>query len=356
MATINEDLFDATVSHSIDLQRYGNGVVSRMLAILNKVDSDLFEQLTASLEKLPPERFTVKRLDALLESVRKLNGRAYERMTEGLLIELKDLTDYEAGYQYDLFKSNAPAQLNIASVSVEQVYAAAMARPFQGRLLSEWASGIEAGRMQRIKDAIRIGYVENQTIAQMVQRIRGTRARRYNDGLIQIDRRHAEAVVRTAVNHTATFAQERFFEQNDEVIKGLRWTSVLDSRTSEICMSLDGKIFPVKGGRRPPAHFNCRSTMTPVLKSWKELGFGVDDLPASTRASMDGQVPADMTYQQWLTKQSVGRQDEILGNTKGKLFRDGGMTVDRFIDRKDHVFTLAELRKRDSDAFRKAGL
>jgi SPP1 gp7 family putative phage head morphogenesis protein len=356
MATLNDELLDQAVSHSIDLQRYGNGAVARMLALLAKTDSDLFLQLTAALEKMPPERFTVQRLDSLLASVRALNGKSYTRMHDALQVELKDLTDYEAGYQKDLFESTLPAQVSVASVSVEQVYAAAMAQPFQGRLLKEWADSLEAGRMQRISDAIRIGYVENQTIAQIVQRLRGTRALRYNDGLIQIDRRHAEAVVRTAVSHTAAFAQERFYDQNAGLIKALRWTSVLDSRTSAICQALDGKLYPLKSGRRPPAHWNCRSTMTPVVKSFKELGLKADELPLSTRASIDGQVPADMTYQQWIKRQPAGRQNEILGNTKGKLFRDGGLEVDRFVDRSGHVFTLAELRIRDAAAFKRAGL
>ncbi|MGT2493119.1 hypothetical protein ACU4GD_28060 [Cupriavidus basilensis] len=55
--------------------------------------------------------------------------------------------------------------------------AAALSRPFQGRLLKEWASNIEADRMVRIRDAIRIGFVEGQTTDQIIRRVRGTRAK-----------------------------------------------------------------------------------------------------------------------------------------------------------------------------------
>jgi SPP1 gp7 family putative phage head morphogenesis protein len=356
MATINEELLDAAVDHQIDITRYGNGVVRRMLKLLNKVDPDLLAQLQAALERMPANSFTVQRLDDLLVSVRKLNGKAYEAMTAGLLLELEELTDYEAGYQQQLFTSMLPTQIQVAAVVPDQVYAAAMARPFQGELLSEWAAGIEAARMIRIRDAIRIGFVENQTIDQMVRRISGRRDHGYADGLLQIDRRHAEAVVRTAVSHTANFARESFFEQNAELIKGLRWTATLDSRTSPVCRARDGKVYPMNSGPRPPAHWNCRSTMTPVIKSWRELGFDMDEAPASTRASMDGQVPADMTYQQWLRKQSAARQDEILGVKKGLLFRDGGLELDRFVDRAGQEYNLTELRERNAAAFRKAGI
>jgi hypothetical protein len=49
-------------------------------------------------------------------------------------------------------------------------------------------------------------------------------------------------------------------------------------------------------------------------------------------------------------------QDEILGVTKGRLFREGGLTLDRFVDSKGREYSLDELRKRDADAFEKAGL
>lgn len=356
MATVNEVLLDQTVAHQIDLVYYSNGVVRRMIALLNRTDPDLYAQLTAALERLPSESYTVQRLESMLESVREVNAQAYARLSQELQTELRALTEYEAGYQQDLFRSVMPVQVSFASVDAAQVYAAAMARPFQGKLLSEVLENIEVSRAARIRDAIRIGYVEGQTIDQMVQRIRGTRALKYTDGLMQTDRRNVEAIVRTAINHTANFASDSFFAANASLIKALRWTSTIDGRTSEVCRARDGKLFPIDSGPRPPAHFNCRSKMTPVTKSFRELGLDIDELPASTRASMNGQIPADMTYQEWLSKRPADFQDEILGKTKGKLFRDGGLTLDRFVDRNGKSYTLDQLRARDSAAFSRAGL
>lgn len=372
MPSVNEQLRDADIGHQVDLHQYANGVVQKMLALLNRVDSDLFAQLSAALERLPAESFTVERLEQLLASVRALNAQAYATVADELGAELRGLANYEAGYQYSLFRTAIPAQvvlqLDIATVAMEQVYAAAMARPFQGRLMKEWASTIEAGRMARIRDAVRIGYVENQPISEIVKRVRGTKAKGYSDGIIEIDRRHAEAVVRTAISHTAAFTRDRFLKANNDLIKAVVWTSTLDSRTSEGCRLRDGLKYtpdehkPV--GHKVPwlagpgqLHWNCRSTSVPVTKSWAELG-GVDigEFNPATRASMDGQVPAETTYADWLKKQSAGRQDEILGPTRGKLLREGGLTLDRFYNEKGKHLTLDELRKRDSAAFEAAGL
>ncbi len=373
METVNEQLRDELLSHQVDLSRYSNDVVRRMLAILNKVDADLAAQLAAALERMPAESFTVERLEQLLASVKQLNSQAYTELAKQLNDELRGFTDYEAGYQFQLFRTVIPAQIiaqvDVATIAAEQVYSAAMARPMQGRLLREWAQSIEAGRMTRIRDAVRVGYVESESISKIVQRIRGTKAAGYTDGIIEIDRRHAEAVVRTAISHTAAFTRHRFMKANSDLIKGVAWLSTLDSRTSEGCRIRDGLQYTADDAHKPighkipwlagpgALHWNCRSTSVPVLKNWKELGGAdIEDFRPATRASMDGQVPAETSYADWIKKQSAARQDDILGATRGKLLRDGGLTLDRFYSDRGRYLTIEELRQRDAAAFARAGV
>jgi hypothetical protein len=101
---------------------------------------------------------------------------------------------------------------------------------------------------------------------------------------------------------------------------------------------------------------NCRSVGTPVTKSWRELGVDVEEFSPSTRASMDGEVPADLNYKNWLTKQSADRQDEVLGVKRGRLLREGKLEIDRFFNDKGRMLSLEELRHRDAKAFKRAGL
>lgn len=360
MATTNERLADAAVSHAVDISRYSNNVVRRIIALLNRADADLFAQLIVALDRVPQRDFTVERLDTLLASVRALNAAAYEALRTELYGDLNAFAEYETQYQLRLFEAAVPAPVQvhyqIAAVSPEQAYAAAMARPMQGRLLREWATGIEAERMTRIRDAIRIGFVEGETVDQMVRRIRGTRARGYEDGIIEIDRRNAQAVVITAVGHTGSVAREMVYQANADLIAGERWSATLDSRTTPVCRARDGKIYPIGEGPKTPAHWRCRSVRVPVLKSWRELGIDADELDAGTRSSMDGQIPAETTYQQWLKGKPASFQDDILGPTRGRLFRDGGLTLDRFVDRAGKEYTLDELKDRDRAAFERAGV
>ena len=358
---INEDLLDRAIDHSVDFTRYNNGVVRRIIALLNRVDKDLFEQLTAALDRLPPESFTVDRLDALLQSVRSLNESAYTALSNELGAELKDLVAFESSYQLSLFKNVLPVQVVVAAVNVEQVYAGAMARPFavskNGAVpLNEYLKGLELDRAVKIRNALRLGYVENQTIDQMVRRIKGTRALRYADGLMDESRRHVEGMVRTATNHVANFTRQRFYEANSDLVKKWMFVATLDSRTSITCASLSGKTFPIGQGPQPPRHINCRSTSSPILPSWKELGVDLEEIPPSTRSSMDGQIPEDITFTKWLRGKSAAVQDDILGATRGKLFRANKIEVDRFTNNKGAVLTLEQLRKKHAEMFENAGL
>ncbi|MNN47446.1 hypothetical protein D3C81_1618660 [compost metagenome] len=181
----------------------------------------------------------------------------------------------------------------------------------------------------------------------------GTKAEKYADGILQKSRREVEAVVRSAVSSTAETASDKAFEANSDIISHVEWLSTLDNRTSTTCRIRDrlpytlGTYRPI--GHKVPwlagpgrIHFCCRSTKLPILKS--ALSLGISD--AATRASMDGQVPQQTTYAQWLARQPAGRQDEILGPERGKLLRQDKLKLQDFYNDKGKFLTLDELRER----------
>lgn len=363
---VNDQILDASISHQVALQYYSNSVVNRMIATINRVDADLGAELTKALERLPQDSFTVQRLDAVLADIRRLNAELYATISDDLENELKELVRYEASFQKSLYENTIPVQISFTSINAEQVYAAALSRPFQGKLLKEWMAGLEQDKAVRIRDAIRIGYVENQTLSQIVQRVRGTRAFKYKDGILDINTRNAETIVRTAIGHMAGFARDRFHEANQDVIKAVQWVSTLDGRTTEICRARDNKLYtPVTHkpighslkwlGGAGNAHFGCRSASVGVTKSWRELGFDIDEIPAGTRASMTGQVPADMSYADWLKNKDASFQDDVLGKAKGKLFRSG-MPIERFSNNLGKSYNLEQLKEREAYYFKKSGL
>jgi len=370
VASANDWLADEAVARSIDLTRYSNWLAYRLLAILNRADVRLAAELQAVLDGVDPSNWSVERLEQLLGSVRVLNAQVYAQLMGELSNEMRGVAETEVRFQTTTLTQPLPTEIaaRFNAVAIEQVHAAALARPFQGRLLREWAASLEESRMARIRDTVRMGFVEGKTISQIVREVRGTKAQNYQDGIIEVDRRHAESVVRTAVSHTAGFARDQVLAANADLVKGVVWRSTLDGRTSQMCRIRDGLKYTLEThkpiGHKIPwlagpgrLHWNCRSTSSPVLKSWQELG-GADvaDWTPSQRASMDGAVPADMTYAEWFKKQSAARQDEILGPVRGKLYRTGDLELGDFSNNKGQLLTLDQLRQREPKAFRDAGV
>lgn len=369
MTSVNDLLLDAAIQHQIDLGRYETNIVRRMVAVLNRADARLFAELAAKLETMDSASFSIERLESMLGSVRMINAQAYAQIGQELRQELRDFVDYETSYQRQVLVNVLPVQVHVAAVAAEQVYTAALARPFQGTLLREVLADLEAGKAKKIRQAVAQGFVEGRTTDQIIRDLRGTKARAYADGLMEGTRRDIAAVARTAMGHMAGFVQDRTTEANAHLIKAVVWSATLDSRTSSPCRARDGKLYhpethkpighDLPWGAGPSRfHWGCRSAQAYVLKSNKELGIDVPEvvMQNGTRASMDGQLPAETNYADWLKKQSSARQIEVLGPTRAKLLREGNLPMERMYSQKGKYLTLSELREQDAGVFKRAGL
>ena len=158
-----------------------------------------------------------------------------------------------------------------------------------------------------------------------------------------VDTRQAEALARTAVMHVSNTARDIFWQANEDIIKGYMRVETLDERTCIVCGLEDGRIYGVNEPKPfLPQHLNCRGILCPLFKSFRELGIDADELPATTRASMNGQVPKYTTWKDMLKSASSKEQAEILGPTRAKLYQQG-MPVESFV-KDGKLLTLKELK------------
>lgn len=345
MVKVATNPIDAVTRHQVYLGRYSTSIAHRLIALLNRVDADLMAQITKAIER-QGSTLNIERLDKLLASERALLSELYQEVGKELRTDLKALAKHESAFNLSLLNGAAQAaemSVSFAAVAPNQVYAAAMARPFQGTLLREALKGIETGTAIRIRDSIRMGIVEGRTTDQIIRGIRGTRAAGYADGLLEWPRRHIESMVRTAVAHTANVTRQMTYEANDDLVDRWMFVSTLDSRTTIQCAALSGKVFKIGQGPQPPRHYNCRSTSVPLLKGQTKL-YG-------SRASKDGPVDANLTFSAWLKKQPRDVQDDVLGATRAKLWRDGQIELQGFVDARGNVLTLEQLQKKDASLF-----
>jgi SPP1 gp7 family putative phage head morphogenesis protein len=351
MATANEALRDRAIRHAIELGRYGKGLSERIVSLLNSADTDILEKLAGRLASIEERGMDIgpkstARLNKLLAELRALNGAIYDQVHYQLAYELTDFAQVEAAFQKGALDASIIASVETTLPAPAMLRTIVEEAPMEGRLLASWTEGMAQGRIDRISQAIRLGLVQGENTDKIVARIRGTKANRYTDGVLDISRRSADAIVRTATTHVSNQAAQRTWKANAHVVKGWQFVSTLDSRTTITCASLSGQVFPIGEGPIPPRHVRCRSISVAVTKSFRELDVDRNEATPSERASMDGQVAGDTTFSKWLTDKGEATQDTILGPTRAQMWRDGKLNLHDFIKSDGTVLTLDQLKAR----------
>lgn len=250
---MSEKAFDAAVHHRIGLGRYSSWLVRRILAQLNHNE----RAIVAKVAEMGPDGASAGRLELLIEALRLLQAEGWLVIKRRVTEDLAQLAGAEAEFAAKLVRFTGARGTFSPAPAVAQVWAAVVARPFQGRFLQGWLDGAEEAAARRVRETVRQGFIDGQPTAEIVRALRGTKARQYRDGVLEGSRRGVEAMVRTAVTHTSNVAHQEVYRANADIIEGVEWVSVLDSRTTLWCASRDGKVYPIDSGPRPPAHVNC---------------------------------------------------------------------------------------------------
>ncbi|MBX6365190.1 MAG: minor capsid protein [Gemmatimonadetes bacterium] len=290
----------------------------------------------------------------LLERVAQLAGAAFDdwtRQTRASLAAVgKQQGEAAAQVLVATLGDEAKDIVKFGGPNVNMMKAIIDEDPFQGEILAQWAKNQAAATVRRVRQQTQLGMVHEETIDQLVRRIRGKSDGKggFMGGVLQTTTREAEAIVRTAVTHVATRAALDTYRANEDITKEWQFVATLDSRTTPICQSLDGKTFRYDdpSAPKPPRHFNCRSHAAPVV-DWESLG--IDPPDPGTRAARDPttgttvQVSATLDYEAWLKQQPASFQDEVLGPTRAKLFREGKVTLGDLVRSDGTVVRLDQL-------------
>ena len=111
----------------------------------------------------------------------------------------------------------------------KQVFKKVVQRPLStnGDLLEPWLKKFTEDEKARVSNAIRLGHSQGLTNQQMVQRLIGTKANKFKDGILQTTRRNAATVVRTSVQHVASSARQETWEANKDIARGYEFVATL---------------------------------------------------------------------------------------------------------------------------------
>jgi SPP1 gp7 family putative phage head morphogenesis protein len=356
MANISDKILDQITGHSVDLLRLDASLRKDVLKELKTLQKNLVEELEKQkLHLIKRTPFQMRRLEKMLKQTKTTIRSAYYKIDKLEDKQLAGLAKVAEAQAVSSINTALKVQTLSTGMSVEMLAAIATDTLIEGAPSKEWW-GRQAGNLElKFKNTIRQGLLQGKTTDQIVQRVRGTRANKFKDGIMEATRRQAEALVRTSVQVVANEARMRTYEANNDLVKGVEWVSTLDSRTSTTCQALDGLMWD--NNRRPighdidfpgaTAHWNCRSSQISVLKGWGELGVDkkhLSKLPQGTRASMDGQVSKGLNYEDWLRSKPESFQKEALGVGKWKLWKKGKVGFTDLLDQSGNPLSLEQLQ------------
>lgn len=115
---------------------------------------------------------------------------------------------------------------------------------------------------------------------------------------------NAVRLARTEMNHISNKGTMEAYKKS-KVVSEYEYVATLDSRTSDICASMDGKIFKLSeaqsGINMPPLHPHCRSTTIPHFPK-DEIGANIIDRIARDENDESYFVGEDVTYKEWTEK------------------------------------------------------
>ena len=403
--------------NAIDLNRFSNGVARQIVRDYNSIILSAVDDLRAIEAGVPtagagivsPQSYQAQRLRVILAQLKESLDAWAGRSTSYVANELQGLAELQTefvteqlrlaieggqvgarGIEPSVIAQNAvntvevapnfaasvatidPTDLNFTlpgtgGFNLTAAQGSAITLP-NGDVVSKAFRGLAESQAQRFNAIIRTGLLTGEPTPQIARRLIGN----LNFGqLAKTAKQQALAggeltkmadhqiltLVRTSVQQIANATSDQVYRSNSEATQKYRYLATLDSRTSAICRSLDGRVFEYGDGPQPPVHFNCRSTTVPII-DYEGLGLRppediVDkDSLLFKRASESGPVSAEKNYGQWLKGQSNGYQAEVFRGERRaayfrKLSREYGPqgALSRMVREDGSEVTLAQLQK-----------
>lgn len=362
--------------NAIDLNRYSNGVARRIVRAYNDVILDATDRLAT----LDPETQTAARLRAILAQLKESLSTWSGESTALMAQELQGLavlqSDFMSQQLQDLLPAGSPTVVRTVEVSPQFAQAVVTTDPTQlgivslsdqlpgatrtavaritvadgatltlpnGEVVRKAFESIGTKQAEMFSQAVRNGLLTGESTDSIVRRLRGRLNREQLGTTQQIIQQgglltampdnQIRAIVRSSITQVSDAAMQQVAAANPDATKKYRYTAILDTRTSPICRSLDGKVYNWGEGPQPPLHFNCRSMRVPIVK-----GFAARD--AELR----------QTYGEWLMD-NPAKKEQVFGsktpyfNYLAKRYGPND-ALRRFVREDGSELTLEQLERR----------
>jgi hypothetical protein len=237
----NDFLLDAGIKHQIYIQRYAGGQVRDLVKYLDDAQAEILRQLK-TVKSLAESRTLNRKLNRIVQ----LQQEGLAKLSAGLTAKTMDFAEYEADFAVRTM--NAASTAAVTLPASEQLRALVTQRPMQLAVSGKAGSTVQnltldqaarqfardkAGEIRRV---IQAGVVEGSTVQSLTRDIVSVTNR---------NKRQAETLVRTSVNHISSEARSAVNRANDDILKGEEWVSVLEPAElqDQVLVTERGKLF-----------------------------------------------------------------------------------------------------------------
>ena len=365
---IPTQIYDSAIRTQVDLERYSEGLRRKVVGILNTAQKEIISEIAVQNPLAPAlTKWKTQRLTNLQQSINGILDKNYAKIKRRSSRALNDLATHSA--TSGAKKLNDILGVDLFNVTLTEDYLKSIVdnTMIDGQVIGKWWDEQKASTKKRLgkqmadaSQAVQAGLVKGESIGELARRVRGTVLK---PGVMQVSRREATALVRTSVMQVAQESRMGMYKANADLVKGVEAVATLDTRTTFECMNYDGKKWDLEGKSldgsgvafpgNPPYHWQCRTTLMTLLKSFDELRDAkgmksatkkkVLELPESVRASMDGPVRGNLNYGQWLKTQSESVQIDVLGKARRKIWLEKGLSMKDLVHQNGRPLTIKQL-------------
>jgi hypothetical protein len=318
---------DLALQLQLDLLRHSSRMELRVLALLEVMRSELLGKLAkARLTALGRVRITAM----LAEATTAINAR-YAAIRAEIAPSMQAAAELSA--RQTAYVTNIPSPNALATLARNVL--------IEGAPSAAWWRRQSADTVFRFSNAIRQGIAQGETNEQIFKRVNQT---------VDLAGRNSRALVHTSIMQAGGDARKATILANRDIYTGYRQLSTLDGNTTDVCIArsnltwtLDEKPIGHKlPFRVPPLHWGCRSVLLGVLRPFADAG--LTEPTDMTRASSEGQIARDTTFDAFLKRRTIAQQNEQLGAGRAQMWRDGIITTRQLVDNNGNSMSLTELK------------
>lgn len=332
-------MVDTATRLSMLQERYKSGTMKIFIESLN----DALETVTGKLVGMESHE-EAKRLVTIKKLIENEINSLYGKLVEPIQDDMKGFAEIEYESMFNAINENTQlgyAFAGLPKATMKEIIKLdeVIAMGDRAYTIKELFDNAKSAQVNRYKQIIAGGLASNSGYGAITKRLKDANAKATTD---------MSAIVHTAISSARDKADQKAYKDFDDVITGWESVSVLDSRTSLQCASLDGRMYYKKKGypnytdipNRPPRHFRCRSRLVPRT----------DIKTKTTRAENGdekGQISAKTKFEEWFGNQSEDFKLNYLGKSRYELYSTGRLKIKDFVDIKTgETFTLAQIREK----------